>query len=253
MELSFQHPLDKEIFSTHHLNTSNPNISDAQKKEIMIVERNLDYNLTMNLRALHLKSRKVIGEMVACLLQASLIHGITNYDLLLKPIHYIYVEGLKERGVVRVFYKPRNLEFQFNNLIEEIGEQYIVDSLLLQEGNLKYTDSMMEKYDNFRFENVIKKVERDKALMMEEFQNLNLEEGRQVFNVDESGQLFNFDAPKDVEIINQSVSVQIQGIYLSSYIRNPIPIKNPICFIDDVSSNQFRLNFSNLFTRSRRF
>lgn len=154
------------------------NIPDEQKKEIKTEEKNLDYSLILNLRALHLKARKVVAEIVASLLQASLIHGITNYDLLLKSVNHIYIEGLKERGLVKTFHNPRNLEFQFNNLIEEIGEQYIVDSLLLQEGNIKYADSMMEKYSSSSCERVKQKVQKDRILMMEEFKNLNISEGR---------------------------------------------------------------------------
>jgi hypothetical protein len=123
IELSFQHPLDKDIFPTYTNNLDKElALTPEQRYEIINQQRNLDYGLTTNLRALHLKSRKVLGEIVASLLQASLIHGLTSYDLLLKPINYQYVEGLKERGVGRDFNRPMNLEHIFNTLIEELGE-----------------------------------------------------------------------------------------------------------------------------------
>lgn len=76
-----------------------------------------------------------------------MIHGITNYENMLKPVNSIYIEGLRERGVARSFNKPRNIEYQLNNLIDDLGEPFIVESILIQEGNFKYTDSVMEKYE----------------------------------------------------------------------------------------------------------
>lgn len=187
-----------------------------------------NYYVMENLNSINLKAYKVLSNMLTLFLQASIAYGITNYDLLLKDVDKILINSLKEKTPSLKFDNPKKLEFSFNNYIDFYGEFYIVS--LIKANNDEDNIYTLREYvvNGSHLPFFVFNEQRKIDLRLKCSKNVHM----MLQNYDSNeviGKKISFSRKESIRTGNE---IQVDGIYLSSYIRNPINIENPLNFID---------------------
>ena len=94
----------------------------------------------------------------------------------------------------------------------------------------------MEKYDESAHLNVRKAVERDRGTILQGFYTQQQTQSKRNMVIPDLEKIAASEIDANSKAAaEKELNIEVDGIYISSYIKNPIPIKNPILFVEEVS------------------
>ena len=204
-------------------------------KEVRLDKVLLDANFHLmdSFSHINILSYKALSNLLTYSVQASMAYGISNYDILLKDLDNTYVNNLKDSAGSLKLQNPKKIEFFLNSMIEFLSDYYVISLLKskLQEDIIHGLREYVAGNCNTKFYLMNKEIREEKRK--------KAEKGIRAITSGYHKDHVSLEKPRlSAKIVVES-EIQIHGIYLSSFIRNPISVSNPLGFIDEVSSQFF--------------
>lgn len=163
--------------------------------------------------------------------QASLLHGISDFSVVTEEIESKNKIILKDTAQTLKFKEPKQLEFFLGTLIEFFGEYYIRSIIK------SYFEE--ELFDQLR-EEIVSKSEKSDYQLNEGIIQEMIAISRQRFldkveKLPEDAEMIGFKDLNERRSFYMKTDVMVCGVSLSSYIINPIEIKDPTSFLNEAT------------------